>query len=193
MPPGRNLGISWVPIWCSCLSLFGGLLLPHWGLVGAHWVLLGALRVRLVASWVPLGAEGSDFRFAFPLLGTFWVPLGLHRNRHGRLLGRLGVISCRLGVLLGASWAVLGRSWEPLGPSWSVGSSNKREPHKHVGVAYGHRVLAEACGWGALICAHERSLPVQRPGCSWMRVDGVFSHGPMSGSDLCSAQDARGC
>ena len=42
----------------------------------------------------------------------------------------------------------------------------------------------------ALPWTHERSLPVQRTGCSWMLVT---SHGPMSDSYLCSAQDARGC
>ena len=51
-----------------------------------------------------------------------------------------------------------------------------------------HRVLVDARGWGALPWTHDRSLPEQRTGCSWMLVDGVLSHGPM-----CSAQDARGC
>ena len=37
---------------------------------------------------------------------------------------------------------------------------------------------------------NERFLPVQRTGCSWILV---ISHAPMSGSYLCSAQDARGC
>ena len=50
-----------------------------------------------------------------------------------------------------------------------------------------HRVLVDARVWGALPCTHERSLPVQRAGCSWMLVDGVLYHGPMSDPCLCSA------
>ena len=54
-------------------------------------------------------------------------------------------------------------------------------------------MLADARGWGALLWAHKRFLPVQRAGCSWMLVEGVLPHGPASASYLCSAQDARGC
>ena len=55
------------------------------------------------------------------------------------------------------------------------------------------------CSWmlvdtRALPCTHERFRPVQRTGCAWMLVDDrVLSHGPMSDSYMCSAQDARGC
>ena len=32
-------------------------------------------------------------------------------------------------------------------------------------------MLVDARGWGALPWTHERFLPVQRTGCSWMLVD----------------------
>ena len=75
----------------------------------------------------------------------------------------------------------------------------------------------DARGWGALTWTHKRFLPLLRTECSWMLVDGVISHGPMSdsylqrtgcsrtlvdgvlshgpmsGSYLCNAQDAREC
>ena len=72
--------------------------------IGASWGPLGDLGVSwgpLGASCGPLVAEGSDFRFAFPLLGLSW-------SRLGRPLGRLGALFGLLGALLGASWAVLG-------------------------------------------------------------------------------------
>ena len=61
-----------------------------------------------------------------------------------------------------------------------------------------HRMLVDARAEGALQCAHERFLPVQLTGCSWMLVEEVLSHGHMVDSNLCSAQDAhcgswRGC
>ena len=56
-----------------------------------------------------------------------------------------------------------------------------------------HRMLVDARGWRALPCTHERFLPVQRAGCSWLLVEGMLSQGPMSDLCLCSAQDARGC
>ena len=81
-----------------------------------------------------------------------------------------------------------------------------------------HRVPVDARGRGALPWTHVRSPPVQRAGCSWMLVDGVLYHGPMSESYLlqrpgcswalsdgmlsheamsvsyvCSAQDASAC
>ena len=42
----------------------------------------------------------------------------------------------------------------------------------------------------ALTWTHERFLHAQRTECSWILV---LSHALMSGSYLCSAQDARGC
>ena len=53
--------------------------------------------------------------------------------------------------------------------------------------------LVDARGVGCLSWSHERSLLVQRTGCSWMLVDGVLSHGPMRDPYLCSARDARVC
>ena len=53
--------------------------------------------------------------------------------------------------------------------------------------------LMEACGLGALPWAHVRLLHVQRTGCSWMLVDEVLYHVPMSDPCLCSAQGACGC
>ena len=55
------------------------------------------------------------------------------------------------------------------------------------------RMLVDALGWGVLPWTHERLLPVQRAGCSWMLVDGVLPHGPMSDPCMCSAQGACGC
>ena len=56
-------------------------------------------------------------------------------------------------------------------------------------------MLVDTRGWSAPPWTRERFLPVQRTGCSWMLVDGVLSHGPMSRM-TCAAHrmpvDARG-
>ena len=103
-----------------------GLLGAFWGLLGVSWGFLGGCWGPLGASWGFVGAEGSNFRFAVPLLGPFWSRLGALLGCLGRLLGRFEALLGRLGTLLGASWAVLGRSWGPRGSPWSVGSSKKR-------------------------------------------------------------------
>ena len=125
---GADLVLMFKPLWGPLVASLGPL-------GSSSWVLLGCVL------WPPgclSGRKARMFGSRSPSWAPRWALVGCIGTVMGASWAVFGVILCRLGVLLGASWAVLGLSWGPLGPSWSVGSSKKREPHKNVGVMYGH-------------------------------------------------------
>ena len=90
------------------LGSLGASFTPPGGVLGPLGMLLGAsLGILswgpLGASCGPLGAEGLDFRLAFPPLGLPWGRLGVRLSRRGRLWRRLPTLLSRLGALLEAS------------------------------------------------------------------------------------------
>eukprot|EP00959_Pyramimonas_sp_CCMP1952_P186314 3896204-Pyramimonas_sp.AAC.1 len=141
-------------------SLLEGVWRPSLGRFGASWDLFWASWGHLGASWGPHGADGSDFRFVFPLLGRLWCRFVAFLGCLRRLLGRFGALLGRPGPFLETSWAVLGWSWGPPGPSsWSVGKPQRRE-RQNLSKTLGKAVIFVS--WG----------PVGRPpggplGASW--------------------------